>query len=333
MKSPVAITIPTPDDKLIITVDASPVNNGLGATLFVLRNGKRHIGGFFSFKLKTHQITWLPCEHEALAISSAVNFFAPYIRESKHTLQILTDNKPCVDAYKRLCKGQFSASNRISTFLSTLSSFNLTLDHLQGSANKSSDFASRNPIECHDSSCQICKFVKEISETVVNVVTVKDILSGSAKMPFISHSAWCSAQRDDSSLRRTYAHLSQGTRPPRKARNLKEVRRYLRVATISTNGLLIVNKSDPFVHQRSLIIVHIDILQGLLTALHLQLEHPTKYQLQQVFDRFFYGINSTNIIDAVTNQCSICNSLKQIPRELHEQTSTVLPECPGVFFL
>ena len=332
LKSTETITIPRPDDKLIVTVDASPVNQGLGASLFVVRDGKRLVGGFFSLKLKSHQINWLPCEHEALAISTAINFFAPHIRESKHKTQVLTDNKPCVQAYEKLCKGQFSASNRVSTFLSTLSSFNVTLCHLKGSSNQSSDYASRNPTVCDNQSCQICVFVQSTSESVVNAVTVKDVLSGTTRMPFLNQSAWHSAQQDCPNLRRTFAHLTQGTRPPRKARNMKEVRRYLQVVTIAENGLLVVLKSDPYVHQRKLIVVPNSILQGLLTAIHLQLNHPSTHQLQKVFDRYFYALNSASVIRDIADQCSICKSLKHIPTELHEQTSSPSPLCPGQGF-
>jgi len=38
------------------------------------------IGGFFSAKLASNQIDWLPCEREALAIGSSVQYFQPYIR-------------------------------------------------------------------------------------------------------------------------------------------------------------------------------------------------------------------------------------------------------------
>ena len=72
LKSPKTITIPKATDQLILTVDASPLNKGLGATLFSQRNGKRLVSGFFSFKLKNHQLNnWYPCEHEALAIANA----------------------------------------------------------------------------------------------------------------------------------------------------------------------------------------------------------------------------------------------------------------------
>ena len=98
LSSPNSIVIPKVDDKLIVTVDASPLNNGLGATLFVSCREKRSCAGHFSFKLKQHHVKWLPCEAEALAITAAVSHFAPFIKNSSHSTQILTDSKPCVQA-------------------------------------------------------------------------------------------------------------------------------------------------------------------------------------------------------------------------------------------
>ena len=50
LKSPAILTILKPTVQIILTVDASPLNKGLGATLFVCRNGKRYGAEFFSFK-------------------------------------------------------------------------------------------------------------------------------------------------------------------------------------------------------------------------------------------------------------------------------------------
>ena len=246
LQSPTTITIPKPSDHLALTVDASPKNSGIGGTLFIQNDNARKIAGFFSFKLKEHQRNWFPCELEALAISASVNYFSPYIRESHHCLQVLTDNKPCVEAFTKLCNGQFSASSRISTFLTTLSSYNVTLTHINGKSNQSSDFGSRNPITCNNSSCQICDFVQSTIESVVQSVT--DIITGTSPMPFLNHSAWRSAQQNCPDLRRTFTHLSQGTRPPRKARRVTDIRRYLRISTITDTGLLVVLKSDPYIH-------------------------------------------------------------------------------------
>lgn len=77
-----------------MVVDASPLNKGLGATLFIMKNGKKSAAEFFSFKMKSHHTSWIPCEAEALAISTGIAHFSPYIRESFHATQVLMDSKP-----------------------------------------------------------------------------------------------------------------------------------------------------------------------------------------------------------------------------------------------
>ena len=74
-----SITLPKPDDQLWIVTDGSVKMNGLGATLYVLRDQKLHLAGYFSAKFKKHQASWLPCEIEVLSIAAAVKHFAPYI--------------------------------------------------------------------------------------------------------------------------------------------------------------------------------------------------------------------------------------------------------------
>ena len=196
LHKPDVLTIPRKSDKLTMMVDASPVNSGISATLFLSRGNSLLIADNFSLKLKSHQIGWQPCELEALAITAGVKHFSPYIRESDHPLMIYTDSKPCVQAYNKLLKGHFSASARISTFLSCLSDYNVTLSHIKGTDNTISDFTSRNPQQCTESDCQICTFVDELSNTVVRSVTIADVLSGIAPMPFLNKQAWKSAQHE-----------------------------------------------------------------------------------------------------------------------------------------
>ena len=61
-----AITLPRPSDQLWIVTDGSVTKHGIGATLYITRNEKLHLAAFFSAKLRKHQISWLPCEIEAL---------------------------------------------------------------------------------------------------------------------------------------------------------------------------------------------------------------------------------------------------------------------------
>ena len=333
LRSPAVLTIPVPTDKLTLTVDASPVNDGIGCTLFVIRDGKRYIGELFSVKLKTHQIGWQPCEMEALAITSGVQHFAPYIRESLHPLQVLSDSKPCVQAFAKLCKGKFSASSRVSTFLSCLSDHNVVVTHLKGSGNMSSDFASRNPVKCCDSSCQICEFVAESCESVVRKVTVDEVLSGSACIPYFNKSAWKSAQQNCPALRKTHTYLLNGTRPSKKVKNILDVRRYLEVCVLnSSNGLLVVRKTDPYMHQRELIVVPENVLSGLVTALHLYFSHATSLQLKKVFQRYFYALNAQKSIQKVLDNCAECTALKCLPKEVFTQSSTASANAPGQLF-
>ena len=98
------ITIPQPQDALWIVTDGSVKNRGISA-----KNGSLHLAGFFSAKLRKHQVTWLPCEIEALAIGAAIRHFAPYIIQSPHTTEVLTDSRPCVQAYEKLKRGEFSS--------------------------------------------------------------------------------------------------------------------------------------------------------------------------------------------------------------------------------
>lgn len=130
----------------------------------------------------------MPCEAEALAIAAAVKHFAPYLIQSAHTPTVMTDSKACVQAAERLSRGDFSASPRINTFLSTIARYQINLQHISGANNLVSDYGSRNTPKCEDKPCQICSFVEQTSDTVVrqcttSAVTVQDILSGRA--PFL----------------------------------------------------------------------------------------------------------------------------------------------------
>jgi hypothetical protein len=330
--NPKTITIRHRDDRLTITNDGAVRNGGIGSVLYIMRKGKMLLGGYFSAKLKPHQSRWLPCEVEALAISSATNHWGPLILQSRHQTQILTDSRPCIQAYDKLSRGEFSLSARVSTFLSTLTRYNVMLQHIPGSSNLPADFLSRSPMECDQHSCQICKFISESECAAVFNVTVSDVINGRHSMPFTNTASWKKTQQDCPSLRRTYAQLSQGTRPGKKATTIKDVKRYLRVATLGREGLLIVKQTLPFMNTRHLTIVPRHILPGLLTALHLRLEHPSASQLNKVFHRYFYALDVDTEIKSNTAACAQCASLKQLPKEVVNFSTSVPPTSPGSFF-
>ena len=324
------LTLPRRNDQLKIVCDAS--KTGIGAALYIIRKGKDHLAGNFSAKLKKHQVTWLPCEVESLSITAAVNHFAPEIVNSEHQTLVLTDSLPSVQAYGKLKKGQFSASSRVSTFLSTASRYNILIGHLKGRDNVYSDYLSRNPAVCDHSKCQVCAFIQESSESVIRSCSVKDILDSNSAVPFSSRSGWHELQMTDEALRRSCAHLKQGTSPSRKCTKVGDVKRYLQYARIARDGLLIVPSYSQSTGRTERIVVPREYLHGLLECLHIKLNHPSKLQLQKVFQRAYFGLNVDQAIDAVCQNCHTCVSLANLPNKFMKQSITTSPTSIGSHF-
>ena len=149
-----------------------------------------------------------------------------------------------------------------------------------------------------------------MASSVVCTVSVADVLAGVANIPYLNATAWKSAQHDCQILRRVFAHLTQGTRPSKKKRNIKDLKRLLQIATVDTPMVFI----DPFIGPKRLIIVPSQILPGLVTALHLHFCHATKLQLTKLFGRYFFGLNTEAVIANVVNSCETCNALKKVPK-------------------
>ena len=325
------ITVPRPGDQLSIVTDASVRPGAVSATLYIIRDNKRLLGGFYNSKLPSFQKRWLPCELEGLAISLALHHFAPYILNSKHKPQVHTDSKPCVDAANKLKRGEFSMSARLSTFMSTTSRYNADVRHIPGSLNVVSDFSSRNPVTCPSpSSCAMCKFVAEEMNSVVQRITVEDILTGRAKVPWTNRTPWRDIQEECSTLRKVKFFKSRGTHPGKKSRNLRMVRRYISAGTIiAHDGILINPHSPPLGPIQERIVVPEQILHGLLTMIHIKLDHPTSYQLAKAFSRHFFALDSDKHIKEVTSVCPQCAAVKEIPEAMIPESTDPPPSVIG----
>lgn len=87
-------------------------------------------------------------------------------------------------------------------------------------------------------------------------------------LPFTTRSARINFKAECPDLRRNQAHLKQGTGPLKKTlTNIRDVKRYLNIATIARDGLLVARSSDPLQPPTELIIVPHSLLDGLVTAL------------------------------------------------------------------
>ena len=128
----------------------------------------------------------------------------------------------------------------MSTFLTAVSRFHVSVRHLKGGANLPWDFSCHNAAPCNQPNCQICSFVAQVEDSVFQSTSVHHVIKGNITLPFTTHSTWQSTQADDPDLRRTQAHLRQGTRPSKKVTNAKDVKCYLNLACLGPDSLLVV---------------------------------------------------------------------------------------------
>ncbi|PFX24741.1 hypothetical protein AWC38_SpisGene10642 [Stylophora pistillata] len=202
-----------------------------------------------------------------------------------------------------------------------ISRYSVHIRHIAGVRNLPSDYASRNPKECSDSSCQICKFNIDFEDSVVHSLYVSDVLQGSVKMPFTSRAAWQATQLECPHLQRTHSHLSQGTRPSKKATKIIDVKRYLKDVTIAADGLLAVRDYQPFQPPLERLVVPRSVLKSLLIALYIRFNNPSKYHTKRLFTRYFFALDVDKAIDLIWSSCHICESLKSIPKHFQPQSS------------
>ncbi len=208
----------------------------------------------------------------------------------------------------------------MQSFLLAATQNNIEIKHIKGTNNSLADFASRNSIECTAENCSVCKFINSSTEISVYSVSVTDIVNGSTRVPFSNPVAWLQIQLNCPVIQLARKHIQEGTRPLKKLKNLRDVKQLIRVCSVSRQGLLIVRgKDSPFQIPNDLTVIPSNYMPGLLTAMHLQLNHPSHHQLKQVFNRQFYSVCSEKVIQDVSNSCHQCASLKKFR----------VPETPG----
>ena len=230
---------------------------------------------------------------------------------------------------------EFSASPRVSTFLSVVSRYQASVRHVSGAAILPSGFASRNPAVCENETCHVCSFITRTRDSVVRAISVQGILQldqGNVRLPITSQSAWPAVQSECPDLGRTHAHLVQGTRPSKKLTNIKDVKRYLQIASVAHDGLLVVRRHEPLSPSRDCIIVPRQALDGLLTALHIQLSHPSCHQLKMVVKRYLYALDLGKAVSRVSDGFHSCAAIRSSPTALIDQSSSPPPDAIGRSF-
>ena len=77
-----------------------------------------------------------------------------------------------------------------------MGTYRAILGYISGKANVASDFASRAPVIRENNSCDTCKFINELWDSVVGSISIEDFIFGKAIVPFTNRAAWLSARNE-----------------------------------------------------------------------------------------------------------------------------------------
>ena len=338
-KNFIEVHSPRPDDKLNTYSDWSEENRAVGGRLEIERKlpdgstSKLH-AGHFSIVLDKFKQKWWPCEGEAAGIRLTLEHFAPWIRESNNSVTHFTDNRSCVQAYRRSLKGAYSTSSRIAAFLTGLSALSLELVYRPGKDMLNEDYTSRHPRPCLSDLCQLCKFGKELQDVgdncaIICSVSVQDITSGVANMPFAQKKAWTDLQHNDN-VHNTVRYLVKVGQRPNKHKTkgdntlIKHLYGYFIEGKLKVDdeGTILVKVPQGHFNGFALSIPS-TYAPGLIQALHFRMQHPSKAQLTALVSRYFHTIGLQRLISEVSDNCHQCLALRPLPKSLTEPSTTI----------
>ena len=326
------VYLPHPNDQLIIITDGARTPPGVG---FVLQardsNNKVRTVRHYSVKLKPHHIKWTPCEIESVAFGTAIEAFYDIIKESTKPVIICPDSKPVCDATNLLKKGKFSLSPRIQTFLNNMGKVSCDIQHISGKSgqNQIADFQSRNTTLCKSEICQLCNYVNQQADTIIDT----KITNMSTDIPYANRSAWKNVQTQDKAITLAKNVITTGQLISKKPGKVNSDARKIQTnAKIANDGLLVVLRSIPYsTTKEERIVVPSSYLPTLINQLHNQNSHPSKHQIKQIFDKYFFGVGVANVIEERYEKCQICSAMKKLPNANKFQTTTNA-QIPGTHY-
>lgn len=339
-----ALALPAPHEQLILQPDGAQRPPAIGWVLYVRRdiNNKSQLVPvqYCSAKLKPHMQFWSPCEIEAVATNIAVEQCAPWIMEASKPTYVCPDSKAVVQAANRMAMGKMSTNPRLQNLLACINRRPILFHHSSAKLGQHllSDVCSRTPTTCTVQDCSIEKFIEELPDKVelmsattdnsiaciamgdadaaIIAATATDILSlltsPSSAIPLGSLETWRAIQEGDPDSA-VVLHCKKFGDTPRKKNTNPTINRFFSAATIK-NGILVVPTLDKKTMRNvDKIVIPQTYLATLLTVIHMKCNHPSKYQMEQIIQRYFYpppGLD--NKISALYQQCFTCQSIQKL---------------------
>ena len=324
--------LPSPQDQLLLVVDAAKSPPGLGHTLYAVKDKTKLPVSFHSNKLSDTHAKWHSCELEALAFATAITAEYHILKESKKPIIVAPDSKAVADAVNMIKRGKHSSNPRIQALITNVNRIPLIVQLASGknNLNKCGDHQSRFPSSCQAQHCSICNFVQDSTDNTLHPFAINAI--NPTEMPHILDNkiAWLQVQDADKACQQAKFCITSGKTPSKQSgKLLSEVRRLTSVATVNSQGLLIV-KAKPNAFSsigNEQIVIPSTHLPAVLWQLHSTLNHPPKSQLKSQFEKSFYSVGLHPELDKLYYNCHFCASQMKIPSVVphHTKTDTKVP--------
>ena len=353
--------IPHPDDQLVLKPDTAKVPLCTGWTLYAIVDSKEVPVQYCSAKLPNHMANWFPCELEAVGAVLAIDQCSPWINESNLTTLVGPDSMPVVKAAQLMKLGRHSKNPRLQQLLTSVNRRNVRFHHNSAKAGYHivPDTLSRLNRSCGAKDCAVERYLSDIpiqAECMpINVVNgcildnitdilltdmdpcmlaatsadlAKLLLHSPGSIPLGSRKAWRDIQESDKDCRTVFKLKTTGDLPIKKKTN-PVINRLFKECVVE-DGLLVVRMFDKHLMKEvGRVVVPPNLLDSILTAIHLRLQHPTAYQMQIIFDKYFFSVGVKQTIDNLISNCYICLGLKKFPKELQKFDPKLFPEQPG----
>ena len=353
-----ALTLPRPGEKLTLMPDTACEDNCTGWVLYTERNGKNLPAQFCSAKLQPYMQGWFPCEKEGVGAVLAIDQCKHWINESLHSTTVLADNKPVVEAANMMKLGRHSKSPRLQSLLASVNRSNVQFLHSSAKAGDHvvPDRLSRMKLSCGADDCQVERYLDDIPAKIQCMATflqspnLEDLIfaeinpailgassaelseilcRGRGSIPIGSRAAWLEIQRSNEECRKYLDQVKYGGLPGKKdsaKANLNKMRKNC----VIEKGLIVCKSFDSIsMRERPRIFVPGEFLKSILTIIHVRLDHISAFQLENVFNRYFFGISTNSTCEQISSECNLCISLKKFPKQLEQFSPKLVPEHPG----
>jgi hypothetical protein len=360
LKQAATRTLPEPHEQLILQPDGAQSPPCIGWCLLVLRkiNGKETPlpVQYASAKLNSYMALWKPCEIEAVAAATAIDQCAHWIMEADKPTIVCPDSKAVVQATERMRRGQMSTNPRLQTILACVNRRPVVFYHSSAKLGQHtlSDACSRADKTCRASDCAIERFLDNIPsniqlmtisvppESVTSLIfndtepcvtaatasAIGDWISSPGTIPIGSKAVWQAIQLQDEDTQKVIHMIKTGDSPRKNSTN-SAVNRFFKHAKLEDN-LLVVKSYDPkLLRETNKVVIPPAFLPTVLTMIHQRANHPTKHQMQQIVNRYFFTSGLDHQIDQLLSQCTLCTSLKKFQKPQERETEPHPPTQPG----